>query len=398
MFADRSIRFRVLCAGAGLAAIAATALPGTAQAAPDEGQIRNAGVSGAIADSYIVVLDGATSKSIGTKQAVTADAQSLAEEYGGEVDNVYSAAIRGFSVTMDAQQAERLAADPNVKYVSQNATAHATETWGLDRIDQTDLPLDDSYAAPGDGSGVTAYVVDTGIDFSHPDFGGRATSGHDFVDEDEDATDCQGHGTHVAGTIGSDTYGVAKNVDLVGVRVLDCEGSGSYDGVIAGIDWVTQNAPEAAVGNMSLGGPQNAAVDDAVTNSVNAGVAWAVAAGNETSDACGSSPAATPEALTVAASDSSDNLAYFSNFGDCVDVIAPGDDIESTTMGGGSAAMSGTSMASPHAAGALALAFGSDPAASPDAAMERITSTASADKIADPAGSPNLLLNVSELG
>ncbi|SDS96318.1 S8 family peptidase [Microlunatus soli] len=399
MFANRTLRLKVLCAGAGLAAIAAAGLPGVANASPDDtGTIRNAGASGAIDNSYIVVMDGATSRSTANAQGVHTEASALAEEYGGKVKRTYSAALRGFSADMSESEAKRLAADPKVKYVSQNGVAHASETWGLDRIDQADLPLDDSYTAPNDGANATAYIVDTGVDMTHPDFEGRATSGKDFVDGDDDASDCQGHGTHVAGTVGSKTYGVAKKVNLVAVRVLDCEGSGSYENIIAGIDWVTQNAADAAVGNMSLGGSQNAALDDAVEKSTAAGVAWSVAAGNESSDACGSSPAAAPSAMTMAASDKEDNLAEFSNFGDCVDAIGPGVDITSTMNGGGTGEMSGTSMASPHGAGALAVERSGNPSESAEDAIAKVTSTASADKIADPAGSPNLLLNVTGLG
>ncbi len=357
-------------------------------------------VPGAIENSYIVALDG---KPSGARAAVSSTADSLTNRYGGDVDLVYSAAFHGFSVGMTESQAKRLAADPAVRYVQENGEAHLIETWGLDRVDQRDLPLSNSYTAPNDGSGVTAYIVDTGMDLRHADYGGRATSGYDFIDNDNDATDCQGHGTHVGGTVGSRTWGVAKNVKLVAVRVLDCNGSGSYAAIIGGIDWVTDNAPQAAVGNMSLGGSKDTAVNEAVTNSINAGVAWAVAAGNSGQDACNFSPASAPGALTVAASDNQDRRSVWtggqsSNWGRCVDVFAPGTNIQSTTRGGSSGQMSGTSMASPHVAGALALELSGNPSASVAEANAAIVDTATPGKITDVKGSPNELLYVNELG
>lgn len=351
--------------------------------------------SAATAGGYLVALHGNPSP------ASTIQAADLTDRYGGDVRHVYSAALRGFSVTMTEAQAKRLAADPSVRYVERDGTATATETWGLDRVDQRTLPLDDGYTAPNDGSGATVYVVDTGMDLDHPDYGGRARSGYDFIDDDTDASDCAGHGTHVGGTVGSATWGVAKNVTLVSVRVLGCDGSGAWDQVIAGIDWVTRNAPEAAVGNMSLGGSRSTAVNEAVANSIDAGVAWAVAAGNEGQDACDVSPASVPDALTVAASDSADRRSLFSagssNYGDCVDLFAPGSAVTSTTNGGGSGGMSGTSMATPHVAGALALAVTTNPAATVADLNGAIADSATPDVISDVRGSPNRLLYVGDL-
>ncbi|NUT98776.1 MAG: S8 family serine peptidase [Saccharothrix sp.] len=386
-----------LCAG--LASTIALTLNGVGVAQAAEGQVLGAGAPGAIEDSYIVALADAPT----ARAAVSAQASDLAGRYGGKVSQIYSAALRGFSVRMTERQAKRLAADPSVRLVEQNAMAHATETWGLDRVDQRDLPLDNAFAAPNDGSGVKAYVLDTGIDFNHPDLQGRATSGYDFIDNDSDASDCHGHGTHVSGTIGSKTYGVAKNVELVAVRVLDCNASGPWDKIIAGIDWVSRNAPTAAVGNMSLGGSRTTSVDTAVANSVKAGVAWAVAAGNAGQNACNYSPAAAEGVLTVGASDNSDKRSVWSsnsasNYGSCVELFAPGTNITSTTRGGGTGQMSGTSMATPHVAGALALATSADPTISVADANAKVLDTATTNKVTDPKDSPNRLLYVDDLG
>lgn len=397
-----SARRPLLALSAGLLAMAAAQSPAAAGPLSDDpsgtGTIKNQGATGAIDGSYTVVLKGEHSRSKTTAKAVSQQATSLTKTYGGKVSHTYSAALRGFSVKISGDAARKLAADPAVDYVSQNTKVKASETWGLDRIDQEDLPLDDSYKAPNDGADSTVYVVDTGLDMTHPDFEGRAKSGPDFVDGDDDSSDCQGHGTHVAGTVGSKTYGVAKKTNLVGVRVLDCQGSGSTDAITKAIDWVTQNAPEASVGNMSLGGGKDPALDDAVENSTKGGVVWAVAAGNETSDACNVSPGGAPSAYTTGSTDETDKLSDFSNYGECVDINAPGTDITSTSNGGGTEEMSGTSMASPHAAGALAVARTANTGGTPEDAMKAVSDGASSDKIDDPNGSPNLLLNVSNLG
>lgn len=393
----------IVGAGIAIALAAAPAAAAVASAAPDEAPAPAAGAL--IEDSYIVVLkDSGVSKG----QVRTA-ASGLVQEYGGEVQRSYTNAVRGFSASMSAAQAERLEADPSVAYVEQNRVMTATDTqspvpsWGLDRIDQESLPLDDSYTYGNSGSGVTAYIVDTGILTTHEDFGGRAVSGTDTVDNDDDATDCAGHGTHVAGTVGGSSYGVAKDVSLVAVRVLDCSGSGTYDGVIAGIDWVTADhqAGEPAVANMSLGGGFSQAVNDAVSEAVADGVTFALAAGNDyAADACDGSPGSTPEALTVGATEDTDARAVYSNIGTCVDIFAPGTDITSAWYTGDTATntISGTSMATPHVAGAAALVLGGNPGATPAEVGDALTGAAVPDVVSDPGtGSPNLLLNVSGL-
>ncbi|PNQ57666.1 alkaline serine protease, partial [Vibrio agarivorans] len=265
-------------------------------------------------------------------------------------------------------------------------------TWGLDRIDQRNLPLDSVYNTEYDGTGVTAYVIDTGVNNEHEEFGSRASSGYDFVDDDDDASDCNGHGTHVAGTIGGKEYGVAKNVSIVGVRVLSCRGSGSLSGVISGIEWVAENANGPSVANMSLGGGKSVAIDSAVESAIQSGVTFMLAAGNSDADACTTSPARVQAGVTVGSTTNSDSRSSFSNWGSCVDLFAPGSDIKSAWYDGGYKTISGTSMATPHVAGVAALYLQENNSLSPQQVSDLLVSRASDSKISNVKGTANKLL------
>jgi subtilisin family serine protease len=388
--------------GIALAAAACSAglftLTGTAFAAPAsaEGTVRGLDTPGAIKDNYIVVL-----KKDATPTAPTA----LTAKVGGTVQHRFDSAVHGFSAKLSTTGARRLAGDPSVAYVEQDrmVSIQGTQsgpTWGLDRIDQQSLPLNNSYTY-GTASNVTAYIIDTGVRLTHNEFASRVTSGYDFVDNDSNASDCHGHGTHVAGTVGGTTYGVTKDVKLVAVRVLNCNGSGSYSQIIAGVDWVTKNAVKPAVANMSLGGSAGSALDDAVSRSIASGVTYAVAAGNEGSDACNVSPARVPTAITVGATDKTDTQADFSNRGTCVDVFAPGVDVVSSANSSntGTATMSGTSMATPHVTGAAALYLAAHPSATPQQVRDAIVSTAGVNLVNRiSANTANKLLNTTKLG
>jgi subtilisin family serine protease len=351
---------------------------------------------GAIKDNYIVVFRADSAEA----RRVAAAAGELAEEYGADVRRAYGTAVKGFSATMTAAEARRLAADPAVEYVEQDrvvtmSTSQTSPPWGLDRIDQRALPLTKTYGYAGTTSNVTAYVLDTGIRTTHKDFGGRARNGYDFIDNDAVADDCNGHGTHVAGTVGGKTYGAAKEAKLVGVKVLNCQGVGRYSQMIAGIDWVTAHAVKPAVANMSLGGTASKALDDAVRRSIASGVTYVLAAGNENVDACTKSPARTAEAITVGATDSADRRASFSNWGTCLDIFAPGARILSTSKAGdtATATMSGTSMAAPHVAGAAAVVLAASPNATPAQVRDALVNGATTGKVTGAgAGSPNRLL------
>ncbi|WP_368873323.1 S8 family serine peptidase [Shewanella algae] len=364
----------------------------------------------AIKDQYIVVFNTPAFINLNDPNGVSAYASSmgarLANEHGIEVRQNFGNSLNGVLVKANAAQIQSLLKDPNIKYVEQDqrvsiepmveaAGDQGGATWGLDRIDQRDLPLNSNYHYDYDGSGVTAFVIDTGVRNTHNEFGGRASSGYDFIDNDNDSSDCNGHGTHVAGTIGGSTYGVAKNVNIVGVRVLNCSGSGTNSGVISGINWVKNNAQGPSVANMSLGGGASQALDDAVNAAVAAGISFVVAAGNDNSNACNYSPARAANAVTVGSTTSTDSRSSFSNYGTCLDIYAPGSSITSAWYNSNSATntISGTSMASPHVAGVAALYLAENPALSPTQLTNLLVSRASSGKVGDAkTGSPNKLL------
>lgn len=346
--------------------------------------------------SYIVVLD----QDAGT--GILARSASVAERFDSKVEHTYTAALHGFSLRLTEKQASELATEGGVADVVPDTPVHALgqqtnpPSWGLDRIDQHALPLDGVYNYPNEAENVTAYVIDTGISATHQDFGGRVQPGHDFIDDDADATDGNGHGTFMAGIIGGAQFGVAKGARLVPVKVLDDTGAGSTSDVIAGIDWVTANAAKPAVANMSLGGSANTALDDAVRNSISSGVSYSVVAGSSASDANNFSPARVPEAITVGMTDRNDCVASFSNFGSALDLYAPGVDITGPWIGSDTATMTLSGSASaPHVAGGAALYLHDNPGASPAEVAAHLTSTATQGVLCNvPPGTANSLLYV----
>jgi len=352
--------------------------------------VRDAGIG---ADEWIVVFRDGTNDPPGLAKKLVAD-------HGGTIRFTYQHALRGFAGNIPPQAIEGIRHNPNVDYVEPDGVVTmSVGSWGLDRIDQRALPLDNSYSPVGTGAGVDAWILDTGVDYGlTTEMSFDTTRDWDFVSGDDDASDCQGHGTHVAGTVGSRTYGVAPGVTIIGVRVLNCAGSGTWAGVIAGIDHVVANMNGPTVANMSLSGGTNSSLNTAVANAVGAGVVMAVAAGNDNTDACTRSPASAASALTVASSTSSDSRSSFSNYGSCVDLFAPGSSIVSTLNGGGSGTKSGTSMASPHVAGAAALLLGENLSWTPANVWSAMQSDATSGVISNAAGSPNLLLHVSAGG
>jgi subtilisin family serine protease len=358
-----------------------------------------------IANQYIVVFKDSISDAPGL-------GRQLARQVGGQFLHGYSHTIKGFSLRLPAQAASRavlaLQNNPNVAYVESDASVSVNEsllspplaqnsaTWGLDRIDQVDRPLSSQYLYQYTGAGVYAFVLDTGILASHQDFGSRVQPGYSVISDGYGSTDCNGHGTHVAGTIGGGQWGVAKGVTLVPVRVLDCAGNGSWSGVIAGIDWVAaQTHMRPAVANMSLGGGKSSSVNSAVASAVSKGVSMVVAAGNSNADACNYSPASEPSAITIGATTNTDARASYSNFGACLDLFAPGSAITSAWHTGTSATqtINGTSMAAPHAAGVAALALSANPASTPDMVSTFLMANAALNKVSSAGtGSPNRLV------
>ena len=353
----------------------------------------------AVEGSYVVVLRDGTSPTV------------VAARHAGTIGRVFTSALNGFEVSMPEKAARRLAADPAVAYVQRNGTMQVDPgvlgtqpnppSWGLDRIDQRNLPLDSSYTYPNTAANVHAYILSTGIRTTHVDFGGRAIHGRDTVDNDNDATDCNGHGTAVAGIVGASTYGVAKNVTLVGVRMLNCAGSATIAQVIAGVDWVTANAVKPAIGVLVAGASTNLAYNNAIRNSIASGVTYTVVSGSSASDACQFSPGGVTEAITVAATDMADNKHSASNFGPCLDIFAPGVSVSTLwfTSDTATIVLSGTSFSTAYAGGVAALIASANPAWTPQQVRDKMVADATPGVVTNPgAGSPNLLLYVDNAG
>ncbi len=379
--------------------VAVSASAALAQASPDNPPATHVfAPSEPIAGRYIVVFKN----SVGNPASETAFI--MRGFIGGQVHHTYTNALKGFSVTLPDAAVQAIRNNPRVDYVEQDQTVslnaagtfQSSATWGLARIDQRDRPVGTEYHYNYTGLGVDAYILDTGIFLTHTEFTGRLKPGYNVIGTDTTATnDCHGHGTHVAGTVGGTTWGVAKGVSLIPVRVLDCAGSGTVSGVIAGIDWVANTTTRPAVTNMSLGGGKSTALNAAVANAVTKGITMVVAAGNSNANACNYSPSSAPTAITVAATNSSDAKPSWSNFGTCVDIFAPGVSITSAwyTSTTATAIASGTSMAAPHVAGVAALALQANTLATPAAVTTFLINNATTGKVTSRGtGSPNRLV------
>jgi subtilisin family serine protease len=352
-----------------------------------------------IPNSYIVVLRDDVTDLTGRDVGNISDA--LTGRYSGTVKNIYRDALKGYSVEMTPETAETLSRHKWVKYVEEDseileqATTQAPATWGISRIDHRRFmwPLDQNYTYSATGLGVNVYVIDTGVLTTHPDFEGRATE--PFSIDYTPIENCNGHGTHVAGTIGSKTYGVAKNVNIHSIRVFPCSGGTALSNVLAGLDFVVRQAIRPAVANLSIGTSYSTAFEDAVQIMIDSGITAVVAAGNESENACSHSPAHLPDALTVGSLTASDQRDSMSNYGSCVDIFAPGVAIMSTWNRPDLPAnlLSGTSTASPHVAGAAALYLETHRWASPTEVNSLIAASATRGAIQNVGdGSPNRLL------
>ncbi|MEU9234967.1 S8 family peptidase [Streptomyces subrutilus] len=394
-----------LLARVATAALIASLVPvaaGTASssaAAPEPTPAPLKTTANAVPGKYIVTLEKGV------------DAAKLAQKLGAKPSFVYTSALNGFAVPLPPLQLTAVRSSPGVKAVEQDARVRSVMTpsapgglrapsnsWGQDRIDQKNLPLDSSFTTEGNGAGVTAYVLDSGIEYGHDEFGGRAAFGFDAIGDGRNGADCNGHGTHVAGTVAGRTYGVAKKAGLVSVRVLACDGAGEYSGIIAGLDWVARNAVQPAVLNGSLGGDTSDAVNDAADAVTAAGVLPVFAAGNDAKDACLVSPASASKVVAVAASNRYDEETSFSNYGGCTMLYAPGEAIVSAKLGGGSVALDGTSMAAPHVAGVAALYKAKNPGATPEDVVAFLDEESAKDVLSSVGkGSPNQLLHTGGL-
>jgi serine protease len=404
------VRWRATSRGTALAAVLSLGLSACADslapaARPADQTVaprldQSSGNGRRIANQYIVVLDNGETD-------VPGRARALVAAHGGQVGRTYTSALKGFSANMSAQAAEALSRAPGVAYVEQDqeisvaGTQSTPPSWGLDRIDQSALPLDKSYSYSSNGSGVRVYIIDTGIRSSHAEFGGRVASGFTSISDGYGTEGCHYHGTHVAGTVAGTNVGVAKGATVVPVRVLDCNGSGSSSGVVAGIDWIIAQGQLPAVVNMSISGGLSSAMNSAIEKGISAGLVFAVAAGNNSSLACSYSPASATNALTVAATTSSDAQASYSNHGSCVDIYAPGSAIYSAWNSGDNSygTASGTSMATPHTAGAAALYLSANPGATPAQVAQALAANATSGAITNASsGTPNRLLRVNGSG